>query len=122
VDDFLLFADNKAILWGWKDKIEKKLASLRLTIHDGAHPIPVTEGFSFLGFRIFPQKRRLKRRKAIYYQRKLRTMYRDYAMGELSYEQLTASIQGWVNHAHYGNTVGLRKSMLGRLILPSNRE
>jgi hypothetical protein len=121
VDDFLLFADDKELLWRWKDKIEKRLARPRLTIHDGAHPVPVTEGFSFLGFRIFPQKRRLKHRKGIYYQRKLRTMYRDYAMGELSFEQLTASVQGWANHARYGNTVGLRKSVLGRLVVPANR-
>ena len=120
VDDFLLFAEDKGTLWEWKDKIEKRLVGLRLTIHAGAHPTPVTEGFSFLGFRIFPQKRRLKRRKAIYYRRKLRTMCRDYLAGELSFERMTASVQGWVNHARYGNTIGLRKAVLGRLVIPSS--
>jgi hypothetical protein len=28
---------------------------------------------------------------------------------------ITATVQGWVNHVRYGNTVGLRKAVLGRL-------
>jgi hypothetical protein len=26
--------------------------------------------------------------------------------------RVTASVQGWVNHVRYGNTMGLRKAML----------
>ena len=28
---------------------------------------------------------------------------------------VTTSVQGWVNHVRYGNTVGLRKAVSGRL-------
>ncbi len=121
VDDFLLFGEDKDTLWRWKDKIEERMAALRLTLHP-AHPAPVKEGFSFLGFRIFPNRRRLKRRKGLYYQRKLRSMCHDYRAGRLSFEQLSASVQGWVNHARYGNTIGLRKAILGKLIVPKRRE
>ena len=54
VDDFLLFSDDKQQLWDWKQAIERSLAGLRLTIHPGAHPMPVEEGFPFLGFYDFP--------------------------------------------------------------------
>lgn len=120
VDDFLLFADDRETLWHWKGRLEERLAGLRLTIHNGAHATPVSEGFSFLGFRLFPDRRRLRRRKAIYYQRKLRAMHRDYCAGKVSFDQMTASVQGWVNHARYGNTVGLRKAVSGRFIVPAN--
>ncbi len=60
---------------------------------------------------------RLKRRKGIYYQRKLRALREAYARGEITFEQLTASVQGWVNHVRYGNTVGLRKAVLGQPFL-----
>ena len=113
VDDLLLFAGDKPTLWAWKKGIEARLAGLRLTIHPGAHPRPVSEGFPFLGFTLFPQKRRLKRRKGIYYQRKLRTLLLAYSRGEMPLDKVTASVQGWANHARYGNTVGLRKSILG---------
>ncbi len=114
VDDFLLFADDKAILWQWKTAIEQRLARLRLTIHPGAHPRPVTEGFPFLGFVIYPRRRRLKRRKGIYFQRKLHKMLADFHAGRLPPERLAACVQGWANHARFGNTVGLRKAVLGQ--------
>lgn len=37
-----------------------------------------------------------------------------YAAGEISFDQLDASVQGWINHVRYGNTVGLRKSIFRR--------
>ncbi|MGH8068221.1 MAG: RNA-directed DNA polymerase, partial [Candidatus Entotheonellia bacterium] len=44
VDDFLLFADDKATLWRWKEAVQTRLAYVRLTIHPETHPHPVTEG------------------------------------------------------------------------------
>ena len=88
------------------------------TIHPQAHPVTVTEGFCFLGFNVFPDRRRLKHQKGLYYQRKLVSMRKAYARGELTFEDMTSSIQGWVNHTSYANTIGLRKSLLGNMILP----
>ena len=113
MDDMLLFANQKATLWQWKEAIETRLTHFRLTIHPRTHPRPVTEGIPFLGFITFPQHRRLKTRKGIYYQRKLRKLVHAYSMGTLTEEQLNASINGWTNHVRYGNTIGLRKAILG---------
>ena len=75
VDDFLLFADDKAQLWAWKVAIIERLARLRLTIHEECAQVrPVTEGIPFLGFSIFPEHRRLKRRKGIAFARRLRVL------------------------------------------------
>ena len=51
-------------------------------------------------------------------QRKLRILLTQYAAGEIPLENVTASAQGWVNHVRYANTVGLRKSILGKLKIP----
>jgi hypothetical protein len=83
VDDFVLFADNKDTLWAWKQAVVERLARLRLTIHPGAQPRPVAEGIPYLGFVVYPQKRRLKRRKGIYYQRKLCALLRAYQRLEI---------------------------------------
>ncbi|MBN2549764.1 MAG: hypothetical protein JXB15_11435 [Anaerolineales bacterium] len=114
VDDVCLFGDDKDLLWQWKEQIEARLASLRLTIHPGAHPRPVSEGFPFLGFVIYPNRRRLKRRKGIHFQRKLRRLLEGWAGGKIPFEQVDASVKGWVNHVRYGNTTGLRKAVLGQ--------
>lgn len=113
VDDLLLFAREKSVLWSWKKAILKHLSKLRLTIHPGAHPRPVTEGIPFLGFIVFPERRRLKRRKGLQFQRKFHRMINAYQADRIGLEDITESVRGWVNHARYGNTIGLRKSILG---------
>ena len=116
VDDFLLFADSKDLLWDWRGTIVQRLARLRLTLHTGrAHPRPVSEGLPFLGFTLFPSHRRLKRRRGIAYRRRLRGLVRDCREGRLPLHRLTASVQGWVNHVRYGDTWGLRRAVLGEL-------
>ena len=98
----------------------ERLGRLRLTIHPGAHPRPVSEGLPFLGFTVYPHRRRLKRRQGIHFQRRLHGLVAEVEAGALPLEKLTASIRGWVNHLSHGNTVGLRKAVLGhiRLKLP----
>lgn len=41
-----------------------------------------------------------------------------YALGDLSLAQLSAAVQGWVNHVRFGNTIGLRKAILTRRTVP----
>lgn len=106
VDNFVLFADQKEILREWLEKIRTRLALLRLTIHKGAQPKPVTEGLPFLDFIIYPDRRRLKRRKGVHFRRKLQGMISDWQNGDLTLPQLSARVRGWVNHVRYGNTVG----------------
>jgi RNA-directed DNA polymerase len=116
VDDFLLSGDDRRQLWEWKGAVIKRLSRLRLTIHQKRAQVhPVGEGIPFLGFVVYPQRRRLKRRKGIAYVRRLRQMACQYANDEISLDRMTASVHGWVNHLRYGNTAGLRKAILGSL-------
>lgn len=112
VDDMLLFGDSKADLWSQKDQLEQKFATQRLTIHQGAHPKPTTEGIPFLGFVIYPTHKRLKRRKVIHFRRRLKKIRADYEAGVLSIDDVSASIRGWINHVSYGNTYQLREAIL----------
>ena len=121
VDDILLFSDDKSTLWAWKQAIIKKLAHLRLTIHEHkAQVFPTHTGIPFLGFRVYPTHRKIKRRKVIHFRRKLARLMKEYIQGELLSEQFDASVQGWINHVRYGDTWGLRKSVLNFVLpLPS---
>lgn len=108
VDDFLLFSDSERELLHWRERILERLQRFRLTLHEGsAYPKPVTEGIPFLGFQIFTDHRRLKPRKGYAFRRKL-----SHLLKFASHEQLNASVQGWINHVRYGDTFGLRRSML----------
>ena len=122
VDDSLLFADDKVTLHYWGQETLDFLADLRLTWHEErAHPRPVTEGIPFLGFIVFPTHRRLKRRKGIAFRRHLKALLRAYAAGQISFEQLDASVQAWINHARYGDTWGLRRALFNELVIASGQ-
>lgn len=113
VDDFLLFADDKRQLWQWKRALGEHLAGLRLTLHQRESTVyPVAGGIPFLGFRVYPDHRRLKRRNGVAFARRLRVAYRAVAAGELTYEELRRRVQGWIAHARHGDTHGLRRSLL----------
>jgi len=115
VDDYLLFGDDRQALWDWREAIVQRLACLRLTIHPGAHPRPVTEGFPFLGFVVYPTHRRLKRRKVVAYRRRLRRLVAGWISGEHTQEAVVASLLGWINHARHGDTWGLRRSIVAQV-------
>jgi len=110
VDDFILFSNDKGQLQEWRAAVIERLARYRLTLHAGpAHPRPVTEGLSFLGFRVFPTHRRLKSRVGLAYRRKLKHLAKH---GQTT--PIKASVQGWVNHVRYGQTFGLRRAVLSQ--------
>lgn len=115
VDDMLLFTNDKATLWHWHDSVRDYLYTLRLHIHSGAHPKPVSEGVSFLGFRLFPEKRRLKKRKGIQYQRHLKQLLINYQKGISERDEVLDSIFAWNNHVSYASTIGLRKQIFSVL-------
>jgi len=122
VDDILLFGDDKTTLSTWHQTVVRRLERLRLSIHPGAHPRPVTEGIPFLGFTVFPERRRLKRRKGVSFQRKLKRMVEACRAGRLPIAAVSASVGGWVNHARFGNTVGLRRAVLRRAAIAGCRD
>jgi RNA-directed DNA polymerase len=120
VDDFILFADDKTMLQEWREAIVARLARLRLTIHPGAQARLVTEGLPFLGFVVFPMYRRLKRRKGVAFARRYNQLRRAYHSREISLEQLTASVRGWINHVRYGDTWSLRCALLASHLIKSS--
>jgi RNA-directed DNA polymerase len=118
-DDFLLFANDKAQLHAWRRAVIGHLAGLRLRLHEErAQVFPVAEGIPFLGFRVYPDHRRLKRTKGVAFGRRWRALTRAYVAGEVTREQLEASLQGWIAHARHGDTYGLRRALISSTPIP----
>jgi RNA-directed DNA polymerase len=108
VDDFVLFSDSRSELMQWRTAILDRLARYRLTLHEeSAFPRAVSEGLPFLGFVLFPDHRRLMARKGYQFRRRLR-----YRMANGTHKDVNDALQGWLNHARYGDTFGLRRAML----------
>lgn len=122
VDDFLLFAEDKKTLWKWKQAIGQFLGTLRLTMHEGSSTVyPIKTGIPFLGFRLYPSYRLLKRKNGQAFAHRMRRWRGELARGEINLQKLDERVQGWVAHVAHGNTWGLRRSLLGSSLLPSIR-
>ncbi len=112
-DDLLLFADDKPTLHRWRAAVIERAAALRLTVHEQrAQVVPVTHGLPFLGWHVFPQRRRLKRRNLLAFARRFRRLRHRYAAGTCTLDTVQASVRGWIAHAAHGNTLALRRSLL----------
>lgn len=112
VDDFALFSDDKRQLWAWRERIIRRLARLRLTAHEREAQITQTkDGIPWLGFVVYPTHRKLKKRNAVNFTRRLERNIDAYENGAITFAELDASVQGWINHVRYADTWGLRKHL-----------
>jgi hypothetical protein len=110
VDDFALFGDDAAQLYRWKRAIISRLTALRLTAHESQAQVSrCTNGIPWLGFVVYGTHRKLKARNVVRFTRRLETNLDQYAHGRISFAELDASVQGWVNHVRYADTWGLRR-------------
>ncbi len=123
VDDMLLFADDRELLWDWKARCVERLARLRLTIHARAAQVqPCRCGIPWLGFVVFPEHRRVKGRKVRHAARRLGRRYEEWRQGRISFGAFDASVQGWINHVRFADSWGLRGKLLGGCDLMDTRE
>ena len=121
-DDFLLFAADKPTLHRWRGEIIAFLQSFRLTIHEHkAQVFPVKNGVDFLGWRLFPHYRRLRRDNVRHAVRRLRRQQAAYRRGELTTSDLSASVRAWLAHAAHGNTYQLRRRIMRQFVFQRNQ-
>lgn len=113
MDDFVLFADDKAQLHTWRAAIQEFLATrLRLVLHPRKSVVfPVAVGLDFCGFRLYPTHRRLRRSSVRRFVRRFRRQRAAYRRGQLSLATMTTSVRSWIAHAAHGDTWRLRRRL-----------
>ena len=117
-DDFLLFADDKRSLHAARDGIAARLEPLRLLLHPRKTQVMTArDGIAFLGFRIFPHRRKLLRNNIAIATARCRALSRAYARGEVDVGKVSASVLSWVAHAKHGHTRAIRRNVLTHLRL-----
>jgi len=117
VDDFVVLADDKAVLHAAFRQIEDKLGEIGLAVHPKKRWVfPVTEGCDFMGYRIWPEHRRLRPKTGYHSRRKLVLKARRFNEGEIPLDRVKASIAAWIGHVKHDDTWGLRRAVLGGLL------
>lgn len=124
VDDMILFADDSRDLYAWKNALIERLARYRLTIHEAeAQVMRADQGIPWLGMVVYPGYVRVKGRKVQQYSRRLQARIEAYVDGELTFDELTASVHGWIAHVEPADpSGGLRRGMFRRHTIPPPRK
>jgi len=114
VDDMVVLGDDKVWLWAIRDAIAAYVAQhLRLRLHPSKQTVtPTWAGVDFLGYRVFPDHRLLRRSTVWRYVRSFRAMQRRYSRGAASIQEVNQSVAAWVGHARHADTYGLRTAVL----------
>jgi RNA-directed DNA polymerase len=103
VDDFVLFSKSKEILRGYKKLIDKHLASLRLITHPTKSKIyRVADGVPFLGFKIYPIHRIVKKQGTRRFKRHLKNRIQEWKLGQLQPDKLESGLNAWLGHVRFG--------------------
>lgn len=118
MDDFVLLAGDKATLWDWRREIEGFLEfRLALQLNGKTSIFPASQGIDFLGYRIWPTHRLLRKRSMKRIKRALRRFARDYAAGRISPDRVRATLHSWLGHAQHANSYNFRHRLLDEFIL-----
>lgn len=119
MDDFCIVHHDKAHLQQLRATIEAFLwRELRLTTNAKTQVFPVAmshgRGLDFLGYRIWPTHRRLRKSSISRMSRTLRKLQKQYARGQVGLDKISQSVSSWLAHAAHADTLGLRRSLLSR--------
>ncbi|MEM9272171.1 MAG: RNA-directed DNA polymerase [Cyanobacteria bacterium P01_F01_bin.143] len=112
VDDFLLLGDDWQFLNQARREIEQYLAQLRLKIHPIKSQLSETRyGVNFVGFRVFPDRVRVRSDNLRRSRRRLKQLQADYAQGAVPLQKLVERLQSWDAHLKHGDTYHLRQDI-----------
>lgn len=115
-DDFLVFGDDKRALAGMREEMRAFLARYRLSLHPRKCVVlPVRVGVPFLGWRVFPDHRLIRRSTGVRFQRRLGELAAAFKQGNIGLPEVKASLASWVGHLKHGDTWGLRRRLMGQV-------
>ena len=117
VDDFALFSSDRPFLVDARLAIEAYLIRLRLRLHPIKSQLFETRhGVNFVGFRILPDRIRVRNNNLQRSRRRCRQLQHDYTAGDLSLPDLVQRLQSWEAHLLHGDTHRLRRRLFDQLV------
>jgi RNA-directed DNA polymerase len=134
MDDFVVVGGDKTHLHEVRSAVESFLwAQLGLRLNGKTQIFPIGQevlgrkaagrgacrreaggrALDFLGYRIWPDHRRLRRDSVGRMRRKMKRMARQYHDGRIGWEKVRAVTSSWIGHAGHADTYRLRTALLG---------
>lgn len=115
MDDIIILADDKRLLHGYKDDIERFLdEKLKLTLNNKTAIRPITLGIEFCGYKIWPTHIKLRKSTALKMKRRLKYIQRDYAAGKIDLDRAKRTLDSYQGIMQHCNSYNLRRSIFGQ--------
>ena len=115
-DDLVLFGNDKAQLWEWRDDLSKRLGTLRLKLHrHKTHVGTCEDGLRFLGLKLFRDGRRLPQEAIARFSHRIRRLRWLRSQRKFPLSRIRASLKAWLDYASQANSVGIKKSIWRRV-------
>lgn len=112
VDDFTAFSDDHQELADARMAMEDYLATLRLKMHPTKSQLFETRyGANFVGFRVLPDRIRVRNDNLSRARRRMKQLQRDYETGLITLKPLVQRLQSWEAHLMHGDTHRLRRKL-----------
>jgi len=111
-DDFVIFENDKRALGRLVERLADRLSAVRLRLHERKCQVRrVDEGVDFLGYRIWPTHRRLRRDSVLRFKRRRRHLRDARRAGDTDLAHVRASVASWMGHAQHADTWQLRRTL-----------
>lgn len=123
MDDIIILHHDKKYLHAVKDDIERFLNN-NLALHfNGKTAIrPISCGIEFVGFRIWPTHRKLKKKTVLKMKRRLKYLQKAYKRGEIGFAEVNNSVQSYFGLLKHCNSYNLRKKICETFIFTRGRD
>lgn len=103
--------------------MEEYLATLRLKMHPIKSQLFETQyGANFVGFRVLPDRIRVRNDNLRRARRRLKHLQTEYATGKITLKPLVQRLQSWEAHLLHGDTYCLRRSIFDATIFRLREE
>lgn len=118
MDDFVLLGGDKKELHKHKREVADFLYNkLRMSLNPKSDVFPARRGVDFLGYRIWPIHRLLRKSSLIRASRRFKRLSNYYARGIIGLNFVRASVMSWLGHCKHANAERGVKRCLRDLIL-----
>ena len=122
MDDFIILNGDKKQLWAVLEEVQDFLEScLGLQLNGKTGIFPIKQGVDFLGYRIWPTHRLLRKSSIRRMKRKLKAFKIKFQNDQITLEKINAAIQSWLGHAKHADSYRIREKLLEGFILTKDK-
>jgi len=111
-DDFVLLHNDRSLLKGAIGLVRSHLAYVRLRLHERKLSVkPVRAGLTFVGYRVWPTHRLIRKGNIRRFRRRVRWMKKAYAKWVIDWDEVKLRLDSWMGHARQADSERLLRRL-----------